>query len=79
MKPIQTGHEIHRGACDCVRVAFHVVDKATNALEGLSYDEEGAKRLARKISLKNPGMQFSIQRRNVFTLARHVDDQGRMS
>jgi hypothetical protein len=77
MKIKEGALEIHRGDCGCVRVAFHVVD-AGKELQGLAYDEEAAKILKRRQE-KKLGVPLTIERRKVFTIARHVDDAGRMT
>lgn len=78
MKAKEDGGLIHRGACDCVRAAFHIVD-GDKELHGLAYDEKGAKVLKRRMEAKNVGLVLAIEKRNVFTIARHVDEHGRMS
>jgi hypothetical protein len=78
MKTNEEGVEIHHGGCDCVRVAFHIID-GEGELFGLAYDEPMAKALVRRLGKKYPTVPLSISRRSIFTFARHVDVKGRTS
>lgn len=78
MKTKDDGVTIHRGGCDCVRTAFHILDR-DKELHGLAYDEGTAKSLKKRIENKNVGLKLSVEKKNVFTIAKHVDEHGRMS
>jgi hypothetical protein len=69
---------IHRGKCDCVRRAFHIVDRDGD-LYGLAFDEHLASAMKRRFEKKNPGVSLEIDVRNIFTIAAHVDEEGRYS
>lgn len=74
---IKNGHEVHRGPCDCVRFAFHIVDSSGD-LHGLAYDEKSASDLKRRHEKKNPGLgPLKVDKRVIFTIARHVDEPTR--
>jgi hypothetical protein len=76
---IKNGNEIHRGPCDCVRFAFHVVDKAGD-LVALAYDEKSAAALKRRHEKKRPELgELVVSKRGIYTIARHVDETGRMT
>jgi hypothetical protein len=76
---IKNGNEIHRGPCDCVRFSFHVVDSAGD-LWGLAYDEKSAFDIKRRVEKKNPGLgALKVDKRSIYTIAKHVDDKGRMT
>lgn len=79
MPEIKNGNEIHRGPCDCVRFAFHIVD-AGGVLHGLAYDEKSAPVLKRRLEKKYPEAgPLRVDKRSIYTIARHVDEQGRMT
>lgn len=60
---------VHTGPCDCVLVAYHILDPFQE-LQGLSYDAQTAESLSKRIEAKL-GVPLHIERRDIFTLVRH--------